>query len=185
MPAGRMVVSRRLGLIGRWGRQDSNLCRHSQLVYSQSPLTTRALPRGGAILVAGKLDAEALGHPLVEGGESRHRPHEDGQIGDSALLVEGQVIDSLELELADPRLEAQHNGLLAERFVGVGEVFEGRADVLEDGQDRVAALEAAEQDRAVQLDVLAQRVADQLQVILLDRATERMGLSHSPPPYLD
>src|SRR3954452_13933763 len=29
----------------KWGRQDSNLCRHSQLVYSQSPLTTRALPR--------------------------------------------------------------------------------------------------------------------------------------------
>lgn len=32
----------------KWGRQDSNLRRQSQLVYSQSPLTTRALPREGS-----------------------------------------------------------------------------------------------------------------------------------------
>jgi hypothetical protein len=31
-----------------WGRQDSNLRRHSQRVYSASPLTTRTLPRGRA-----------------------------------------------------------------------------------------------------------------------------------------
>ena len=41
-----------------------------------------------AILVAGQLDAEALGHPRVEGGEGLHRPHEDGKVGDPALLVE-------------------------------------------------------------------------------------------------
>ena len=30
-----------------WGREDSNLCRQSQWVYSPSPLTTRTLPRVG------------------------------------------------------------------------------------------------------------------------------------------
>ena len=40
--------------VAGWGRQDSNLRRQSQLVYSQSPLTTRALPRRrSAILIAG------------------------------------------------------------------------------------------------------------------------------------
>src|ERR1700761_6779422 len=31
--------------LSRWGREDSNLCRQSQRVYSPSPLTTRTLPR--------------------------------------------------------------------------------------------------------------------------------------------
>src|SRR3954452_6920709 len=34
----------------RWGEQDSNLRRHSQRVYSPSPLTTRTSPRATAIL---------------------------------------------------------------------------------------------------------------------------------------
>src|ERR1700761_7718472 len=52
--------------LSRWGREDSNLCRQSQRVYSPSPLTTRTLPRvdrrwildgrrraGGAVAQAG------------------------------------------------------------------------------------------------------------------------------------
>src|ERR1700744_4283570 len=31
--------------LSQWGREDSNLCRQSQRVYSPSPLTTRTLPR--------------------------------------------------------------------------------------------------------------------------------------------
>src|SRR3954465_1024305 len=34
----------------QWGEQDSNLRRHSQRVYSPSPLTTRTSPRATAIL---------------------------------------------------------------------------------------------------------------------------------------
>ena len=37
-------VSKTLVSILQWGLQDSNLCRHSQWIYSPPPLTTRANP---------------------------------------------------------------------------------------------------------------------------------------------
>ena len=48
-----------------------------------------------------RLDAEPLDHLLVEGGEGGHRAHEDGQVGDPALLVELEEVDALQLAVAD------------------------------------------------------------------------------------
>ena len=40
-------------------------------------------------------------HLLVEGGEGRHRAHEDGEDGDAAVLVELEEVDPLQLAVAD------------------------------------------------------------------------------------
>ena len=46
--------------------------------------------------------------------------------------------------------------------------------------DRLAALEAAEEDRAVQDDVLAQRLGQQLEVLGFGGAAEGVRLGHRP-----
>ena len=68
--------------------------------------------------------------------------------------------------------------LLVDQLVGVGEVLEGGGDVGEDLDDDLAALEAAEEDRAVQDDVLAQRLAHQLEVLRFGGTAEGMRLGH-------
>ena len=67
---------------------------------------------------------------------------------------------------------------VADRFVDVGEVLEDAGDVGEDHADRLAALEAAEEDRAVQDDVLAQGLGHQLDVLRFGGAAEGMWLGH-------
>ena len=62
-------------------------------------------------------------------------------------------------------LKRRHDGVALGELVGVGEVLEGRGDVGEDLADDLAALEAAEEDRAVEDDVLAQRLGQQLEVL--------------------
>ena len=64
-------------------------------------------------------------------------------------------------------------------FVDVGEVLERRGDVGEDLADDLAPLEAAEEDRAVQDDVLAQRLRHQIDVLRFGGAAEGMWLGHA------
>ena len=69
---------------------------------------------------------------------------------------------------------------LAGELVDVGEVLEGGGDVGEDLGDDLATLEAAEEDRAVEDDVLAQRLGQQVEVLGLGGAAEGMRLGHRP-----
>ena len=75
-------------------------------------------------------------------------------------------------------LEAQGDGVAFGQLVDVGEVLERGGDVGEDLADDLAALEAAEEDRAVQDDVLAQRLGQQLEVLGFGGAAERVRLGH-------
>ena len=75
-------------------------------------------------------------------------------------------------------LKRRHDGALADQLVDVGEVFERGGDVGEDLADDLAALEAAEEDRAVQDDVLAQGLGHQLEVLGFGGAAEGMRLGH-------
>src|ERR1700753_4278434 len=140
--------------IGRWGRQDSNLRRQSQRVYSPSPLTTRTLPRVDRRRIldgrrsGGGRGAEALDHQRVEGVDGLQGTEEDGELGDVAVGVELEKVDALDLQgaVADVGLEAQGDGVLAVQLVGVAEVFEHLDHVGEHEHRRVAALEALEED---------------------------------------
>ena len=67
---------------------------------------------------------------------------------------------------------------LVGQLVDVGEVFEDGGDVGEDRPTRLAALEAAEEDRAVEDDVLAQRLGQQLEVLASAATAEWMRLGH-------
>ena len=44
----------------KWGLQDLNLCRHSQRIYSPSPLTTRTNPRGFVLFVFYRLLSSSI-----------------------------------------------------------------------------------------------------------------------------
>src|ERR1700710_255185 len=123
-------------------------------------------------------DAQPLLHLLVEGSESGHRAHEDGELGDAAVLIELEEVDALELAVADVGLEAQGDRAAFVQLVYVGEAFERGGDVGEDGADHLAALEAAEEDRAVQDDVLAQRLGQQVEVLGFGGAAKRMRVGH-------
>ncbi|MDX6608255.1 MAG: hypothetical protein QOF85_180 [Solirubrobacterales bacterium] len=51
-------------------------------------------------------------------------------------------------------------------------VLQGGGDVGEDLRNDLSALEAAEEDRAVQLDVLAQRLGEQVEVLCFGGSAE-------------
>ena len=78
-------------------------------------------------------------------------------------------------------LEAEGDGVALGQLVDVGEVLERGGDVGEDLADDLAALEAAEEDRAVQDDVLAQGLGQQLEVLRFGGAAEGMRLGHRAP----
>src|SRR6188474_1049971 len=124
-------------------------------------------------------DAEPLRHLLVERGQGAHRAHEDGEHGNAAILVELEEVDALQLAVADAGLEAQGDGVALVQLVCVGEVLERGGDVGQDLEDDVAALEAAEEDRAVQLDVLAQGLGGEVEVLGFDGTAEGVRLGHS------
>src|SRR5207342_163557 len=102
--------------------------------------------------------------------------HEDGQLADPALVVELEEVDALQLTVANGGLEAQDHGLAFGQLVGVGEVLQRRGDVGEDGNDGVAAFEAAEEDWAMEDDVVAQRLGEQVEVFALGGTAEGMRL---------
>ncbi len=130
-----------------------------------------------------RLDPEAGGHLLVEGGEGGHRAHEDGELGDLAVLVQLEEVDSLQLAVADLGGEAQGNRVALAQLVDVGEVLQGRGDVGKHLGDDLAPLEAAEEHRAVEDDVLAQRVGEQVEVLRFGSLAEGMRVGHRPPLY--
>ena len=156
----QLLSARRAQVI--WGRQDSNLRRHSRQIYSLLHLTALALPqcvsgdsierpearryrrRGAAAICSLKAVSAESGR--MKTVRSATRPS-------SSKLEE---VDALELAVPDLRLEAQDDGAVAGQLVGVVKVLEGRRHVGQHPVDGLAALEAAEEDRAVKHDVLAQ-----------------------------
>src|SRR4051812_6634926 len=68
----------------QWGEQDSNLRRHSQWVYSPSPLTTRTSPRATAILES----ADAAVRLLRE-CTFRHRVAREGKCSATVAYRQG------------------------------------------------------------------------------------------------
>lgn len=90
----------------------------------------------------------------MEGSEG---PDHDGDLADKTRVIESQDIDSFGVEFADPGLEQQSDGVVAEELGHIGEVLpdgqywqDGRTD---DGQ----ALERTESDGAPEGDVGRQR----------------------------
>ena len=75
-------------------------------------------------------------------------------------------------------LEAQDDGVLVGDLVEIAEILEDGDHVAEHREGDVAALEAAEENWAVQDDVLAQRRPHQLEVLGLGGAAEGMRLGH-------
>ena len=117
-------------------------------------------------------------HLLVESVDRRERTHEDGQLGDLAVGVELEEVDALQLAVADLGFEAEADTVPAGDLVDVGEALQRRGDMCEDLADHLAALEAAEEDRAVEDDVLAQRLGHQLDVLRFGGDAEWMRLGH-------
>lgn len=125
-----------------------------------------------------RLDAEPGSHPLVEGGEGRERAHEDGQLSNAAVLVELEEVDAFELAVADVGAEAEDDGALVGQLVDIGEAFERGDHMSEDRRYRLASLEAAKKDRAVQDDVLAQGLGEEVDVLCFGGAAKWVRLGH-------
>ena len=79
------------------------------------------------------------------------------------------------------RGEAQDDRAVAVDLVEVAEVFEDLDHVAEDDHRHLAALEALEEDRAVEDDVLGEGLAQQVEVLGLGGAAEGVWLGHVRP----
>jgi F420H(2)-dependent quinone reductase len=119
-------------------------------------------------------------HLLVEGVEGGEGAHEDGQLADTAVVVELEEVNALELAVTDSCFEAEDDGVAFGQLVGVGKVLQGGGDVGDHGDHGLAAFEAAEEDGAVEDDVLVQRLREQVDVLALGGAAEGVGRGHRP-----
>ena len=104
----------------------------------------------------------ACSRPLAHGFGQRHRrgerPHHHREVRDLALAVESQQVETLDLLVADPGLEDERLRLVTVELIRVPKVLESAKNHAQQRRYRRASLERLEGDRAVEDDVVGERI---------------------------